>query len=244
MPSSARKKKLPRPHHYILASALSISPRSLDPRHLPSFPTRRSSDLVAVSVPSSAPSAPSAVFPCPTRSRSLPLYARLSVAADALVTVKPPVSVTLPPPGFVTVTSRAPAAAPAAMASVAVICPAPTATVRPGVPAPPPPVAPAADPRPPRAPARIDDTHVAPSRARSRGDGQRRRQLRRGHDGDVRHRDSRPCAHRRAGGEPRAREGHGHRCPCRALRRSDRGDRGHENAQRLSDAEPRLGHPA
>src|SRR5438876_350274 len=96
MPSSARKKKLPRPHHYILASALSISPRSLDPRHLPSFPTRRSSDLVAVSVPSSAPSAPSAVFPCPTRSRSLPLYARLSVAADALVTVKPPVSVTLP----------------------------------------------------------------------------------------------------------------------------------------------------
>ena len=50
------------------------------------------------------------------------MYARLSVAADALVTVKPPDSVTLPPPAFVTVTSRAPRAAPAAMPSVAVIC--------------------------------------------------------------------------------------------------------------------------
>ena len=64
------------------------------------------------------------------------MYARLSVAADALVTVKPPVSVTLPPPGFVTITSRAPGAAPAAMASVAVICPAPTDTFDTVIPAP------------------------------------------------------------------------------------------------------------
>ena len=37
---------------------------------------------VAVSVPSKVPSGPSAMSPCPTRSRSVPLYARVSFAGS------------------------------------------------------------------------------------------------------------------------------------------------------------------
>src|SRR5438128_4858879 len=61
-------------------------------------------------LPSSAPSALKAPLPCPTLSRSLPRNARPSVGGGG-VTVKPPVSTTVWPSGFDTVTSRAPIAA-------------------------------------------------------------------------------------------------------------------------------------
>ena len=73
---------------------------------------------VSVSVPSRAPSGVRAVSRAPTRSRSLPLYARSSVTAGS--TVKPLVSVATAP-GTVTLTLRAPSAAPLAIANRAVI---------------------------------------------------------------------------------------------------------------------------
>src|SRR3989441_9324102 len=82
---------------------------------------RRSSSRVTVRAPlptptvirkqtSSAPSALKAPFPCPPLSPSLPRNARPSVGGGG-VTVKPPVSTTVWPSGFDTVTSRAPIAA-------------------------------------------------------------------------------------------------------------------------------------
>src|SRR2546425_764699 len=87
----------------------------------PPPPARRSSSRVTVraplpaptvtrKLPSSAPSALKAPLPCPTLSRSLPRNARPSVGGGG-VTVKPPVSTTVWPSGFDTVTSRAPIAA-------------------------------------------------------------------------------------------------------------------------------------
>src|SRR5207248_3725636 len=49
-----------------------------------------------------------------------PWAGAIAVTVGAAATVKPPVRVPLRPPGFVTVTSRAPSVAPAAIASVAV----------------------------------------------------------------------------------------------------------------------------
>ena len=66
-------------------------------------------------LPSSAPSALKAELPCPTLSRSFPRNARLSAGGGGR-TVKPPARVTVCPPGFVTVTSRGPGFAVAAMA--------------------------------------------------------------------------------------------------------------------------------
>src|SRR2546426_613200 len=92
----------------------------------PPPPARRSSSRVTVraplpawmvtrKLPSSAPSALKAPLPCPTLSRSLPRNARPSVGGGG-VTVKPPVSTTVCPSGFDTVTSRAPIAAVAPIA--------------------------------------------------------------------------------------------------------------------------------
>src|SRR5213593_1718454 len=92
----------------------------------PPPPARRSSSRVTVraplpawmvtrKLPSSAPSALKAPLPCPTLSRSLPRNARPSVGGG-VVTVKPPVSTTVWPSGFDTVTSRAPIAAVAPIA--------------------------------------------------------------------------------------------------------------------------------
>src|SRR5213596_1539769 len=92
----------------------------------PPPPARRSSSRVTVraplpaptvtrKLPSSAPSALKAPLPCPTLSRSLPRNARPSVGGGG-VTVKPPVSTTVWPSGFDTVTSRAPIAAVAPIA--------------------------------------------------------------------------------------------------------------------------------
>src|SRR3989454_235990 len=92
----------------------------------PPPPVRRSSSRVTVraplpaptvtrKLPSSAPSALKAPLPCPTLSRSLPRNARPSVGGGG-VTVKPPVSTTVWPSGFDTVTSRAPIAAVAPIA--------------------------------------------------------------------------------------------------------------------------------
>src|SRR5213593_3735567 len=66
-------------------------------------------------LPSSAPSTLKAVLPRPTLSRSLPRNARPSVGGSGR-TVKPPTRVAVCPPGFVTVTSRGPGFAVAAMA--------------------------------------------------------------------------------------------------------------------------------
>src|SRR5213593_949267 len=92
----------------------------------PPPPARRNSSRVTVraplpaptvtrKLPSSAPSALKAPLPCPTLSRSLPRNARPSVGGGG-VTVKPPVSTTVWPSGFDTVTSRAPIAAVAPIA--------------------------------------------------------------------------------------------------------------------------------
>src|SRR5439155_2364036 len=65
--------------------------------------------------PSSAPSALKAPLDCATWSRNLPGDARPAVGGGG-VTVKPPVSTTVWPSGFDTVTSRAPIAAVAPIA--------------------------------------------------------------------------------------------------------------------------------
>ena len=73
-----------------------------------------------VSVPSGEPSGPRAVSPPPTLSRSLPLYASDMTTVCGVMIVNALASVPPVPLGLVTVTSRAPAEASAAIVKVAV----------------------------------------------------------------------------------------------------------------------------
>src|SRR5213596_2457230 len=125
-PSATPKLTVPVPVLSSAPSRLAEAPRAQfavagSVSQTPPPPARRSSSRVTVraplpaptvtrKLPSSAPSALKAPLPCPTLSRSLPRNARPSAGGGG-VTVKPPVSTTVWPSGFDTVTSRAPIAA-------------------------------------------------------------------------------------------------------------------------------------
>src|SRR5262249_26222475 len=111
------------------------------------FTVRVGPVTVAVNVPSICPSGPGWPSACHVRSRIFPFHTSVMPGgggggAPGAVTANPPTSVATPPPGLVTVTSRAPTAASATIVRVAWSCVAATVTPDTVTPAPRPSVAP------------------------------------------------------------------------------------------------------